>query len=348
MATLLKDGRYQARKRVGDKRILAYGATASEAEENLRFKLLLDQRRKQTSKKPTMGEFVSLVWVDTIKPLAPLSQKRYLGTYDKFMRGLAPEELVTIDVQRVRRWLNGMQGRYPEQSIRYAFSVLRTILQQAWREGYIPENPCSKIRVPRRAKTRERILEVDQAIQLLDQVKETEMSLPIYLATVLGLRRGEIAGLKWKDFDRVKNELRIVRQRQAVRPLGVIERDLKSESSRRTLYVTGGMIAEIDARGNLDSEYLATFNGLPWVPDTITEKWGQMRVSLGLGDWHFHDLRHGAAGLLMAAGCDILTVAAVLGHRKPDMSLSYLAVSQGRRQDASHRLDALLGSRNST
>ena len=57
-----------------------------------------------------------------------------------------------------------------------------------------------------------------------------------------------------------------------------------------------------------------------------------LKTGFGLADWHFHDLRHQAAGLLAAAGCDLLVIAAVLGHKKPDMSLHYLTVMESRRQ----------------
>lgn len=67
--------------------------------------------------------------------------------------------------------------------------------------------------------------------------------------------------------------------------------------------------------------YVATLRGEPWVPDTITEYWNKAREDLGLKDWHFHDLRHLAAGLLAVAGCDLMVIAAVLGHAKPDLSL---------------------------
>ena len=67
-----------------------------------------------------------------------------------------------------------------------------------------------------------------------------------------------------------------------------------------------------------------------------------VRKDFGLPDWRFHDLRHGAAGLLYAAGCDPLLIAAVLGHSKPDMSMVYTDVSDARRKEAGTMLSNLL------
>lgn len=46
--------------------------------------------------------------------------------------------------------------------------------------------------------------------------------------------------------------------------------------------------------------------------------------------------------LLHAAGCSIFQIAAVLGHRKPDMTLTYADEAQGKRVEASEKLSELL------
>jgi site-specific recombinase XerD len=47
--------------------------------------------------------------------------------------------------------------------------------------------------------------------------------------------------------------------------------------------------------------------------------------------------------MLAAAGCDLLVIAAVLGHSKPDMSALYTAIAQSRRREGAERLAELLG-----
>ena len=119
----------------------------------------------------------------------------------------------------------------------------------------------------------------------------------------------------------------------------VVEKRLKTASSARLLRLPKAFIDEIDRRGDLDSPYVCTRLRRPWVPDTITELWGAEREKLGLPHWTFHDLRHGAAGLLHASGCDLLEIAAVLGHRKPDMSWLYTSSSEEKAQERPKALD---------
>lgn len=347
MATRRKDGRWVVRKRTAEGRICGYGSTQEEAEADLLHKLTLLNESPVTLEVRTLHEVAIVIWYPHVQTLAPLTRKRYESVYLNYIRRqlghLALDEVTPL---AVRSWFNRLDAS--QDSKRYALNVLKSILSHAEKLDLIRKNPCSAVQAPRTYQKRHRILELDAAAELLEGSRDTVLSLPVFLGAVLALRRGEIAGLKWADLDRVKGELRIVRQRQAVRPNGVIERELKTEGSRRTLYLPQSIIEEIDKRGDLDSEYMATYKGKPWVPDTITEKWSELRDGFGLPDWHFHDLRHQAAGMLAAAGCDLLVIAAVLGHSKPDMALLYTSVADSRRREGADLLAKLIGPQAST
>jgi integrase len=335
MATLRKDGRWMARSRG----MSGYGRTPEEADADLQRKL---NPTHSIGERPTLHDVAKALWYPQIGRLKPLTQKKYEGVYVTHIRpvlGARPiDEITAGDVQRV---LNAMTAG--ARTVGFARHILGQILKTAEAERLLNYNAARFAKVPPPPRKRERVLTVDEAGRLLEGVAGTEISAPVFLAAVLGLRRGEIAGLRWDDLDRQRGELRIVRQRQAVRPSGVIEADLKSGSSRRTLRLTKGLIAELDARGDLDSPHVCTRASLPWVPDTITERWVEARAKLGLPDWTFHDLRHGSGGLLYAAGCDLLQIAAVLGHSKPDMSWLYASASQERREKAVEELSSALG-----
>jgi integrase len=336
-----------ARKRVKWQRspIYGYGRTEAEAEADLRAKLTPSIGPKRNP--VTLHELATDVWYPHVLTLAPLTRKRYEGVYVNHIRAeLGGCALEDLGAMAVRHWLSGLKES--EHTKHYALNVLKAILSEAVKLELMNRNPCSSVTIPRNYAKRERVLDLDQALALLEDSRGTSLSAPIFLACTLSLRRGEIAGLKWSDMDRTKGEMRIVRQRQAIRPLGVVERELKTSESRRTLYLPSALIEEIDKRGDLDSEYICTNWGSPWVPDTITQHWGKLRGEFGLEGWHFHDLRHLAAGLLAAAGCDLLVIAAVLGHKKPDMTLLYTSVSESRRREGADRLGRLLGSRPST
>lgn len=348
MATLRADGRWMARKRVKGERISGYGATAEEAEADLQAKLTLTAPLAR-QKLVTLHDLSETLWTPHIERLAPFTARRYVSSYVNHIREpLGHYPLQKIDTLVIREWL--AKSKATDYSKSFALDVLTNLLGHAVRADLIPKNPCSNVSFPRPQSERERILELDAALELLDCSKETPVSAPVFLAAVLGLRRAEIAGLKWEDLNRRTGELRIRRQRQSKKGQGVIERELKTRSSKRTLYLTPELIEHIDQRGDLDSPYITTFIGHPWIPDRITEKWveatakwAEKEDGLKLQDWHFHDLRRLAAGLLVAAGQSLEVVAAVLGHSKPDMSAVYVSVADSKRKEGVKALAELLG-----
>ena len=243
------------------------------------------------------------------------------------------------------------KGKNPPapKTIDFNVATLKNIFRLAVDLDLIAKSPAVRVPIPKLPPKREKWIELEDALKVLDAVAGTELDAPVFLAMVLGLRRGEVAGLKWTDIDRQARTVRITRQRIGTTGQNVVERELKTSSSRRTLILPQNLMDGIDQRGNLDSQYVATYKNEPWVPDTIGEKWKKMAKRLGMEDWHFHDLRGQAAKLMAAAGANILEIAAVLGHNKPDMTLLYAVHRESQGETALERLGELLTSeRNGT
>jgi integrase len=110
-----------------------------------------------------------------------------------------------------------------------------------------------------------------------------------YLA-LSGLRRGEVAGLRWADVDLDAGTVTIARNRVQAGAGNVVENEPKTLSSCRTLPLDEGLIAVLKsasarlAQGRLalgaahaDSGYVAvTEAGEPYTPDTLTRMWHKM------------------------------------------------------------------------
>ncbi len=67
---------------------------------------------------------------------------------------------------------------------------------------------------------------------------------------------------------------------------------------------------------------------------TVQVAWMRARDAVGLGDVHFHDLRHSAASEMVNAGVPLYTVGAVLGHRDPRSTKRYSHLTAGTLADA--------------
>lgn len=344
MATLIKEGRWKAQKRTPNGRVVAYGRTAEEAELLLKAKLEPHFQTFDDRQDHTLQTFVVEVWRPHIGNLEPKTIARYTSSWRKFIKpSLANLELRQINFLIVNRWRDHLiaQG-VPLQSVRYAGTVLSNILNLAAKSDLIIKNPVTQVELPKKTPKRERVMSPAEAAELFSRLEGTELACPVFLSLVLGMRLGEVAALKWSDIDRQTGAVIIRRQRQAQSGKGVVSKKLKSDHSRRTLRIRRDMLDKIDQLGDLDNEYVCAKDGKPWVPNTIYKKWAESKNDLGFPNWTFHDLRHGSAGLLYAAGCDLLEIAAILGHSKPDMSWLYTSVSEKRSEQAFNNLGELL------
>jgi integrase len=97
------------------------------------------------------------------------------------------------------------------------------------------------------------------------------------------------------------------------------------------------MVAEIDRRGNLDSDYIS---GL--TPRDIGHYWVRHWRPDWMKEWTFHDLRHAAAGLLYLMTRSEQAVRIILGHSSTSITLSYIADESAPTRDAFQMLDEVL------
>ena len=76
----------------------------------------------------------------------------------------------------------------------------------------------------------------------------------------------------------------------------------------------------------------------------IRRSWWPLRKQVGMDKMRFHDLRHGAATLLLAAGVHPKIVQERLGHATVAITLdTYSHVLGGLQREAADKVDELLG-----
>ena len=140
-----------------------------------------------------------------------------------------------------------------------------------------------------------------------------------HLTALLGLRRGEVLGLRWCDVDLTAGTLTVSHQVQEHDGRAVICPP-KADSGMRTLALDTATIALLrrlraQQPASGPSAFLfAGRGGGPPSPSHVTHAFRRVADQSGLPPVRFHDLRHGAASLSLAAGNDLKTVQALLGH----------------------------------
>jgi integrase len=119
--------------------------------------------------------------------------------------------------------------------------LMATIFRCAERWELIEKNPMELVRVKNSSKRLERpsVLTAEEFHGLLAQVREPYRTM-VLIAGCLGLRAGEIVGLKWADFDFGKSTLLV--QRGVVH--GHVD-DVKTEYSRDSVPLSPELVAEL-------------------------------------------------------------------------------------------------------
>jgi integrase len=81
----------------------------------------------------------------------------------------------------------------------------------------------------------------------------------------------------------------------------------------------------------------------PMTPDSLSGGFTRLCKSTGIQGVTLHTLRHFSAGMLIASGCDVRTIAGRLGHVDATTTMrAYAHMVEGRDQDAADYLGSIL------
>lgn len=156
-----------------------------------------------------------------------------------------------------------------------------------------------------------------------------------------GLRRGEIAGLRWADINFTAKTLLVANNRVSAGGV-TVENDPKSEASRRELPLPDRLARVLKAaKKRLAAERLAIGEhygtgdyvvcneaGEPYNPAVLSRYWANAVKAAGVRHIKLHGGRHTAATLMHLDGVPVAVIAAWIGHSDPTLTLRVYAHSQ--------------------
>ena len=239
------------------------------------------------------------------------------------------------DVQKFYRKLKE-NGRVREHSqLGYALSdtsvnrihaIFHQAMEDALHAHIIAKNPTVGATVPKACHTTKRVLTDKEMDTFLNAVREDVIWGDFFYAELTtGLRRGEICGLMWQDFD-ARNGILQIRRTLHNRKLGVdMLGKTKTRSGERTI-VLPRSTAEILRRRKENAITQWIFPDpvrpeLPLSPHCAYMHLKSILQRAGLPDIRFHDLRHTFATHAIASGVDAKTLSGILGHTNASFTL---------------------------
>ncbi|WP_406817392.1 tyrosine-type recombinase/integrase [Mycobacterium sp. M23085] len=225
-------------------------------------------------------------------------------------------------------------------AVNKVIATIAQVLDDAQRQGLVARNVAEHVdRVNRPHKVVETYTEAEVQ-KLLGVISDDRLAHAWELA-LSGMRRGEIAGLRWADVDLDAKTLAIVNNRVSAGGV-TVENDPKSATSRRTLPLPERLVTVLKAaktrqareRLALGASYrsgayvVSNEAGDPYSPAVLSRYWRETVEAAGLRHIKLHAARHTCATLMHLQGVPVAVIAAWIGHKDASLTMKLYAHSQ--------------------
>jgi len=284
-------------------------------------------------KKITFSDFCNLYFKEYISTyLSPSSQERAKIILFKHLTPYFSGYLSKIKRADIEGYLAKRREQVQPATVNREFSRLRHMFNFALARGLIKENPCAGIKELKEPPGRVRYLTLEEISKLPELFKAMpEWLKPIVtIALYTGLRRSEILSLKWSNINLKERLIRL-------------ERTKNNEA--RVAYITKPVYkALLSIPRRIDTDLL--FPDI--TPSMVSKAFLRACKSVGIFNFHFHDLRHNFGSYLAMSGHSIKTIQQLLGHKDIRMTLRYAHLSPEHLRAAAEGLFKVIGNQMET
>jgi len=287
------------------------------------------RKAERRSCTPLFRDFVLDEWLPAYRRrCAPSScriAKRVLGRQLIPAFGRLPLDAIRrIDVER---WFDAYSRTAPGGANK-ALEILSQIMNAALAAGHNGTSPVKGIaKNPRPKLTRFLSAEeIETLHRVLDRLVEEwpsrgQQADIIRLLLLTGCRKGEILKLRWSEVDGDRLNL------------------AHTKTGPRRVWLSKAAQAILARQPRAASPYVFSSPMHPDKPlSNALHFWHRARKEAGLDDVRLHDLRHTVASQAVARGVPLSTVARMLGHADPKMTLRYAHVGDRDLQAAAERI----------
>jgi integrase len=216
-------------------------------------------------------------------------------------------------------------------TVRKIHYIIRPALDLAKRWDYVDVNVAENVDPPDVPDAQPNPPSAREACRILNKAWNIDLvwAIFLWLAMVIGARRGELCSLQWADIDFEAQTMWIAYSEQQLGDGTSRRKDTKTHRKRRvafdgvTLTLLQALREQAEQRcvafGSAFKEtaylFSSTLDGSePWVLDSVTHRYSRMARSLGVRSHQFKSLRQYSATELVSSGVDLRTVAGRLGH----------------------------------
>ena len=287
----------------------------------------------------TLSEWLDRWLEQMVAILRPSTLEHYRSDMEHHVKPyLGQKKLTQITASDLRKLYDDLkkQGRVhprPGQSrglstttVHGIHTTLHHALKSAVDQRLLPHNPADHVEPPKVAHKSMTILNEEQMDTFLAAVEQDSIWKDFfYTELTTGLRRGELCGLMWADFDEAAGTLAVRRTIHIEKGGRLVAGATKTGRGTRNILLPASTAQLLSERKKHSwSEWIFPNPLKPESPTNPRSAYGHLKAlldSAGLPNIRFHDLRHTFATHALASGVDAKTLSGILGHTKASFTL---------------------------
>ena len=351
------DGRWEGRIVVGHKEngdsIFRYVYAPIQKELSARLRQHIDSYQGADlteQSRMTLSEWLDQ-WLESMADtLRPNTLRNYRSYIENHIRpSLGDKQLARLTPRDVQRFYEKLGGSLASGTVRRIHTTLHGALKSAQLAHLITNNPTEQIAAPRFSYGEKQILTDEQLDVFMKTIAEDEIWCDFfYTELTTGLRRGEICGLKWEDFDEASGTLKICRTVYREDGGGLTAGDTKTSVGARKIVLplsTAALLSKKKASALTEWIFPNPLRPeLPADPGSAYRRLKALLKQAGLPSIRFHDLRHVFATNALGHGMDVKTLSTIIGHISSATTLNiYAHVTDDMQRQAAAKIDRGIG-----
>ena len=295
----------------------------------------------------------------------------YEGLYRNYIESdiIANRPIIELKSINIQQYYSRLQNTYAVQSkgkrkvsvkrIKCIHKLLHLFFVYAEKEGYILRNPCNNVTLPKEDYTPTEILEKkldfdffteDEIQKIIKEFEGSSYKDIVIFAIATGMRQGEILGLQWEDLDFENRLIHVIHNltnsadfdEDRKRTYSLQLTTPKSKNSIRTIPMNDTVYNMLINKERTNTMVFPSKMNTYICNKNLLKVWQRKLKNAGLRYRKFHDLRHTFATLMLAKGCDLITLKELMGHSSIKITEIYLQALPAKKDESIKNMDFIL------
>lgn len=251
---------------------------------------------------------------------APGLRPRTIGSYTSLIRlhiapSIGDRKLGKLKPKHIARMLQGIIDAGHTRTAELCFVLLRAALRSAVEQRRIEWSPMDAVTRPKHDPAETHVWTQAQTRAYCAAIVGDRHQIAWLLAVGMGLRRGEICGLRWSDIDLRARVLHVRNQRQRLDDGRVVDAPPKSRAGTRTLPLPRMIYDALRRSYQFGGGYVE-----PITPSGLNAAHRRLLSRLDLPYIRLHDLRHTMVTNALRNGAAMRMISSVIGHSDPALT----------------------------